>query len=428
MEKKCLSLFIILIFFISFSSPVEIKLSKTDYSPFETIIGSIENTSAKIGIDNLKIFEGRREVSFEKGLISVDNSYYFYIIPPKEGYFEIELVSIKANDLGNTGKSGLKKNITVSKNESEVKFSVSPGVYSGKSPSTTVRNLGQEGVSITYGNSSIYLEPEEYKKIFLDVPSGFSIYSIGDYKIPILNLVEKIENQTVDEKNTTIEEELDLSEGSLHCLIINYSTFYSVVKESVSNFTIYLYNNCSRELQNLSFSSEEGRIDFYNDNIILLEEQQKPVMIRIREKEIGNYSEKIFIKMDNVTLANLSTRLYIFSDNTDKESFEEEASKQTHTSCTVAGGTFCDQDTQYCDSDNRFLDQGENKICCLGKCKNLKGKETNWGNILIAILGIGIIGFVGYYLYNRYKKMKSPQAEDRFREAEKLTKKNSVKK
>ena len=142
--------------------------------------------ASELRVDNLQVYEGRREVFFEKGLIRVNQTYYFYVIPTKEGEFSLKVDNLLYNNSGTVSSINLEKKFNISQTNESIGLGVRPGVYEGQKPEVIVTNLKANRTNITINKEIIEFNALESKKLILNVTEGFSLYPIGDYSIPTM--------------------------------------------------------------------------------------------------------------------------------------------------------------------------------------------------------------------------------------------------
>lgn len=406
--------FVLFLFFISSCFAQEIVFQRENYSPLETIIGSLDNSISELNSNDIKIYEGRREVFFEKGLIKFNQTYYLYIIPTKEGEFSLEINNLLYNNSGLISSININRNFSVAQSNDSIGFGVRPGVYEGQSPEVVITNLKNERTNITINNKSIEFNTLESKKVSLEVIDGFSMYKIGNYNVPII----KFSYITNDKNNTSPENNSITNEFYENCIKFNMLPFFSTTKGEISNYSLDIQNNCSNNLTKLMLISTSPEIVFQNNNFTLAKDETKTINFTLIKQEVGEFLENIsLIKQEN-KIANIQINIYCFSNKTNLENFTQTSDSSVQQNCSSSNGNFCEDDEQ-CNTENIFYDYTANRMCCLSECTNLNERKINWMNIFMAILGIAVIAVVAYLLFKRSKNFRTPRIEDRFKEVTK---------
>lgn len=403
---------VLFLFFTSFCFAQELNFQRENYSPSETIIGTLTNVTSELTAQDLKIYEGRREVFFEKGIVKANNVYYFYIIPTKAGEFDLKISNVLYNNSGILSSTNLERTINVSQSNVSVGYKVMPGVYEGQKPEFVITNLKSEKINLTLGNETIYLNSLESKRVTIETSEGFSLYKIGEYQIPII--FSKTTNQT----SIPINETKEVESTFLDCINITAPSFFSLAINEKTNYTFEIRSTCLKDLaQVLLHSSFEG-ISFYEDNLTLYSAKMIKVNFSLIGKESGEYNENISLNNSNGTLASKIIKIYFFENKTNLENFQKISSTNTNQNCESSNGKFCTGKTS-CSTENIFYDPEADAFCCLSECVDPNAKPTNWTNIAIALGSILLISAIIYLLIKRSKGFKAPKAEERFIQAEK---------
>jgi hypothetical protein len=409
MKKEIL--FVIVLFFISSCFAQEITFQRQEYSPSETIIGKIDNIVSEIISSDLKIYEGRREVFFEKGILNANGSYYFYIIPTKQGEFSIKIVNVLYNNSGQVSSINLEKYFNISQTNNSLGFGVRPGVYEGAKPEIVITNLKLESINISLNGNVLEIPAEESKRIELNTPEGFYIYLVGNYSLPIINTkaIVNLTNESVENTN---------SSETPSCLLINSAPVFSLQINTLENYTIELKNNCSENIEGLFAKTTYEGIKIYFDNLNLGVGESKNVILGLVEKVPGEYRKNISFYVNKTILAEKSINIYFFENKTNLEIFNQAFVNNTPVSCSALGGKFCESNEK-CSTENVVYDSEKSNFCCLSECMNPSSMPLSWVNILFSLLGIVVISYIIYILLKRSGKLKAPKAEDKFKEAEK---------
>lgn len=412
MKKEIL--FVLFLFLISNCFAQELNFQRENYSPSETILGNISNVLSEIISSDLKIYEGRREVFFEKGIIKFNGSYYFYLIPTKQGEFSIRISNVLYNNSGEISSVSFEKYFNISQRNNSMGFGVRPGVYEGDKPEIVITNLKEGSLNLTIDKQTIVLVAGESKRIELNVSEGFSMYKLGNYTLPIINTKssENIANVSTNEskENTSFSE-------MQKCLIINTLPFFSLQINVYENYTIELKNNCS-DLIEIKLSADYEGVSFNQNNITLEKEETKNIVLTLFGEKSGEYKQKITFSEDKNILAEKEISIYFFENKTSLEAFNQTYVTNTPQNCSSLGGKFC-KSGEKCSTENIVLDSATGDFCCIGNCIDPNAKPINWANVLFSILGLLVISYIIYVLLNRSKNLKAPKAEDKFKEAEK---------
>ena len=212
-----LSLLFLLTLTIASATP-ELTLQNEEIQPGETILGKIsllsnEEFTEEISKDDIQFLEGRRQVSFEYGIMFHNNAHYLYAYANREGNFTIKTNPILYRDtITNELKElTIEKQITILEspiiyqeeinesgnlttvNQSRTEIlSIKPGlIFQTTSPTQTgiiLRNMGDSQINLThvYGEeeeTEISLQPQEAQEISILPTSGLSFLNISTYKI-----------------------------------------------------------------------------------------------------------------------------------------------------------------------------------------------------------------------------------------------------
>lgn len=409
---KRVLLLVLALFLVSNCFAQQIIFQQEKYAPSETIIGQIGGIVSEVSSSDIKIYEGRREVFFEKGVLQEKEITYFYIIPTKEGSFNLKLENVLYNNSGSVSSISLEKNFTISKFNNSLGLGVRPGIYEGQNPEIVITNLGSERINVSLNKTLITLEALESRKITLDVSDGFSLYSLGNYTLPI-NKFGVIDNPDFPSVNGTNTSEPVLAD----CIILNVEQPIGVELNKTKNLSLQVFNNCSSKISGASFINSEEGIVFYN-NISLYNSENTTINFSILLTKLGKVTNNITLIQNNITLYAGQIKIYSFENSTGLETLTAPTGNAATRNCASENGKFC-KESESCSTENFFFDFSAREMCCLAECIYPNYKPINWANIIVALLGLLVIGIVGYTLMKRSKKLKAPQAEDKFKETEK---------
>ena len=405
MKKGLLFFVFLFLTTTSFAMP-ELSFQGDIYSPSETAIGTITDSLSNLNMEDIEIFEGRRSVLFERGIIKFENKNYLYIIFPKEGQFIVKVEKVLYNSTGGVKSIDLQKEFNIIKKNNSASVSISPGVYEGDYPELILTNLKTESIIINVSGKNESLAIGESKKIKLMVPQGLSFINIENYSIPIIS------TKLIVIENTTNITSINDTQNYSSCLQINTPKFVSTIINQMENYSLNITNNCNKKIS-LTISSNYSGFKFYEKNITI--EDYKNINFSILCNKIGASSE--FIKINSLEKT-LPITINCLENKTILEIFNNNTLENIGESCESKNGKFCGED-ETCTDSNSFLDSNVMKPCCLSECAGLYDKKTNWVSVLVSIVGILIIGIVIYLLIQRSKKLKSPRAEDKFKDIEK---------
>jgi len=404
---------VLLLFFIGNCFAEEAYFQRENHYVSETIIGSINNIESNIKIDDFKIYEGRRVVFFEKGLIRVNSTYHFYIIPTKNGEYSVHIDNVLVNNSGQISSKNIIFYFNVSYSNNSLNFKVSPGVYEGENPEFIVTNIKNFTQNFTFDKTDYKISPLDSVKIRINSSVGFSYYDFYGYKIPI----NKFGRETSFNNNTD-------ENKSFNCLKIEIPNIYTHQINKTQNFSLFIQNLCPIELENISIYSDNEETIFTNNNFSIMKNQKIIINFTSLKTKIGESEEVFFIIFNQSIINNASIKILSFENQTNFDAFNNKYDNAEPDKCEDIGGNFCDVNQQ-CSTDNYFYDIHAKEICCLSECLNINQKETNWLNVFMAILGFITIGLILYLLWKRSKHFKSQKVEDKFKEAERNMNKNS---
>lgn len=426
--------FLVFLFLIGFSSAIpEIQFQKNNYQPQETIIGSIDDISdySIIKKDDLHIYEQRREVFFEKDLMKINDSYYFYIIPTKEGSFSLKINNVV---FSSGGGGDLEKNFSINKNLSVSNktqtLTIRPGIYSGMNPSINIINSGEEVLNVTINNGalSFILPVGNSKKITENIPDGFSflnvvsydVFSVPIYKDFISNMPE---NNTINNTNETN----NVTNDYVNCISLNQSFYTNYLIGDNNTFNVEILNKCDFPIENIEIISDSEYVTPALKIGRLNASEYGELIFNFDIQSSGATSANVNLSLDESVLASTKIIVFSFKNESSLEKFNqtyEIIQVQNEPSCEQLSGTLCTS-TQTCSTDNYTpkLINGTVFTCCFDSCVELKA-PTNWSNILIGLLGFALIGGIIYLLYKKSKKINKANPQDKFAEVDRKYQKN----
>lgn len=420
--------FLAFLFLIGFSAASEIEFQKNNYQPQETIIGSIDGISdhSVITKADLHIYEQRREVFFEKDLMRINNSYYFYIIPTKEGSFSLKVDNV----MFLSGGGDLEKNFSISKNLSTGNktkiLTIRPGIYSGMNPIINIINSGEEALNVTVNEiQSFVLAVGDSKKITENIPDGFSFLKVASYdvfSVPIhKDFVSNVINNTINNTNeTNIYDD---------CIFANQSFYTNYLIGNNNTFSVDVLNKCDFEVENIKIISDSEYIAPSPDIIRLNASGSEKLIFNLRIESAGAVSANINLSIDESIVASTKIIVFSFKNESYLEKFNqtyEVTQAQNKPSCEQLSGTLCTP-TQSCSTDNYAPYYINDSVftCCFDSCVQLK-TPTNLSNVLIGLLGFVLIGGIIYLLYKKSRKINKANPDDKFAEVDKKYQKNII--
>lgn len=360
-----------------------------DFRPYETVVGNISGINESLTISDLKFFEGRREVSFEKNVVNFEGNYYFYVIFNREGNFSLKLENVLYYENGILKSSNLEKNFDVreKENNSEV-LSIKPGVITTTgNVDLLLSNRGEDVVNFSYGkNNKSSLGIGESEKITVSPTEKFSLFKITSYKdffIPIIYFEPTKENETVEEKVSSVKSSPK---------IIDFS---GNVGDEISR-TIELFNFGVENITDIKFKSNIKFLKISGPDFLSAKSTINITVIGTAT-ERGFFEENISISyLENGTTEELEIPLtiYVFQENASEEQIEKSLS------CFDIGGNQC-LENEICDGSFSEILGG----CCIGFCDDPE-KDSSSSNFIVGILIIALLGSIGFGVYKKFKNVK----------------------
>lgn len=429
MKRGLLILFTVL-FLMNFCLALpEISFQKESYQASETIIGTISNVYGDIAVDKLRIYDGRREIFFEKDLAKINDSYYFFIIPQREGNFSLKLENLLYQNNNTVASTTLLKyfNITNrirSNNKTQI-LTIRPGFYIGDSPSIEFVNAGNDVLNFSVGKTEVTIAPENSQKVSVGVPSGFSFIEIKSYetfRVPIMNLGNGTSENVTNAENVSI----DHNNNYAGCLITYRNMSVNNLIGSPQNYSFVINNSCNFSLENIVINPSSEKIKTYQSEITFMPNESKDINFTVYITDSGATVHNISFSNNNSQLAMKEIIVLSFKNESGLTVFTQTRNTTERLSCEERNGTFCTQ-MQSCSTDNYdfYIENSPLITCCLDPCVD-STPPTNWTNVFMGIFVFVIIGVVLYILYNRSKKVKSANPRDAFRELDKRYQKGVI--
>lgn len=403
---------------ISFCSAIPgISLQDNSHQQYETVLGSVEGSLTALNRDSIHVFSGRKEVLFERDVLAYNGVYYFYVIFPSEGIFNIKFGTVLYNDSGNLKSVNLEKEISITNNDlnkSEI-LTIRPGFYYGNSPHISLINSGTLQLNITINKTKITLIPGESRDITVDAPNGFSLTKIGSYKtfsVPIIKV--GFDNTNISFANETVLK------------VINLSAQKELIIQSMVNNTQEYFlnvNNYGDSLENITVNTTSKLIKI-DPTFSLATGESAKIRILLNSSLAGFFPENVEFYYNSEKIASTKLQILIFENNNSVKAYNDNlVSQETEPkSCNETGRFLCSQE-EACPSADFSYNLKDGGYCCSIKCvkKNEIGNTKSSSSIFIGLVLLIIILGVGYFLYSRYKKIGS---EDKLKEFDKKYQKN----
>lgn len=407
MKIKLVVFFIIAIvssYFI-IGTPV-LEISSEVVQPQETVIGKIYTDG--IFLDSLKredirFYEGRKEVFFEYELYYYNNAYYFYVVFNREGEFTIRTKEILFRLLDEVGSKIIEKNLSVRYDNLDDStqlplnlLTIKPGVVFTLSNKSSIQlfNRGINDLTINLlDERSFVVNSLQAKSINLELVEPFGFVDISTYKsfrIPVIYAgavkIKPIEiNDSLYFSDLVLEPEFLEIFGKSEKIIEKEIELFNSGNKTITGFKI---------LNNVSFADFEipEKIEPYDVGYIVVS-----VYSEVSSYESG---EVILNYYEGELSFNKTIPIEIIIEKT------EEIPVDDNKSCAFLGGEICDG---VCEGESLFAIDG---YCCFGVCVPFSEiEETDdedsfaWG-VLIGLLIFFILGILGYFVYKKYHSTK----------------------
>ena len=409
--KKAILIFLVFLFFESafalelISLNEKIDAGETYASFFEAKLKS------SLKKDDLKVYEERREVYFEKGIYSYENKTFIYVIFPKEGNFTIEIKSFLYYENETLKEGKINKTISVGKNSSKV-LQISPGIILGESLNFSIANKGKETLNVKFQNYSYTLKENESKVVFANPEKEFfylNVESYKNFKIPVFYFSLKEENRSVNNTgesiNKTNEVNKTINETKKEKIKLNETKiekYFEVNKTDIVHF--YIENLLNEEI-NISLKCDLKNLNF-SESEILLPFEQKPIFLYYHPNETGNFEKNLTISFEDIEL-NLTLKFYVVSSES-IEIMRNLSSEREINSCEEIKGILCTQTGYTCKNGNNLPITGVGFCCVGGECVKIEEEKTkkSFSSYVIGIVFLIIAGAIGYFVYKKYKSVK----------------------
>lgn len=415
---RLLSLFFGIIFCISIiSATPNMIIQKENYQSYETIIGEIDGVTNPISLENLKIYEDRREISFEKDISQQFNGkIYFYFIPTKEGNFTLKIMNILYQD-ESLKTISFEKNISVvDKKDNFSKreiLTIKPGFIVESNQFLYIINSGDKNVSAKILNENYNLIVGEFKKIDVSKNNNNSlkIISYENFSVPLIynptiktNLSENLTNNV---------SQTNFSESEINISIIPEKIDMKIIKDRLENFSFEI-NNFGDKLERISFVYDEKLISI--DNINEIANGKSIISGKVKSTDDGFFYRNISLIKDEKEIGSLFLDIYVFPDNLTLSQVNVSLDKN----CDYYNGTLCGNN-QKCDGQFKYA----GGLCCLTQCVDINQQENSTSNVLIGLAIILFVGILAFFIIKNAKKVRVAGAEDKFKRAEEVYNKRS---
>ncbi|MEM4181749.1 MAG: hypothetical protein QXX68_01165 [Candidatus Pacearchaeota archaeon] len=406
-------IFVILILTFNLVSSIELISLNEKVSAGETYIGYFDG-KPKVSLtnDDLKIYEGRREVYFEKGIYSYKNQTFIYVIFPKEGNFTLVTEDFMYYVEGTLNFGRINQTINIEGNSTRA-LQISPGIIFG-SRTFTLANLGKENLKVDFQNYSYNLKVGEIRRVSANPEKDFfyiEIKSYKNFKVPAIFI--SIENETTStENNTKINktENLSIDEKKINKSIkrieVNQTIIENNFEVNKTEVIYFLIKNLEEEEVKISLRTKMKNLNF-SENISLSPLEERPVFLEYSPKETGNFEENLTIDYENDSL-DISLKFYV----TTKEGLEISKNLSSEdkeiNSCEEINGTLCTETGYTCKGGNNVPVIGLGFCCVGGECIKIEEDKPkkSYSSYIIGVAFLLIALIAGYIIYQKYKKAK----------------------
>lgn len=414
MNKK-LYIFVILVLTLNFISSLELISINGDISVGETYIGYFEGQlKDSLTKDDLKIYEGRREVYFEKGIYSYKNQTFVYVIFPKEGNFTLVTEEFMYYVEGTLNFGKINQTINIKGNSTKA-LQISPGIIFGNR-TFTLANIGKENLKVDFQNYSYNLKTNEIRRVNANPEKDFfylEIKSYKNFKVPAI-FISSVEDETTGQvNNTTINktENRSLNETNLNKTIrrieINQTIIENNFEVNKTEIIYFLIKNPTEEEINISLRTKMKNLNF-SENISLSPLEERPVFLEYSPNETGNYEENLTIYYGNESI-NLTLKFYVITAESLEIMEEIKAEKGDKiSSCEEINGTSCTMTGYTCKGGNNVPVVGIGFCCVGGECIKIEEDKPkkSYSKYVIGIAVILTALIIGYLIYQNYTKAK----------------------
>lgn len=242
MKKKVLLIILLALLTIHLIPAVEIKLSKAEYNPQETLQAEITGNFISLSLENILIYEQNtpRSQPVISDLIKQGDIYYFYaILPNQQGNFSFKIENAEYGEAGQIKKDTINKEFKIEKKNIS-SLQINPGfILTSDDFSIKVKALNSnQEITATFNQQSqnLSLVEDIQKIISFQIPdlNGKYDLKINTYAIPVF-IIEKTQkpittlinqtnqtnfnqtNQTINETKISIKNKTEDEIKSLYC-------------------------------------------------------------------------------------------------------------------------------------------------------------------------------------------------------------------
>jgi len=383
-----LSLFAVLL--ISLASAVEIKLSKEEYAPSETLQAEILGNFIDIIKPENIYFYRERNVPVIYDILKLKDKYLLYaLLPYKEGNYTIKIKNTRYETGAGASEAEIVKEFSI-KATNETSLSINPGfiftkedfyieVKANKNTKIDVEFLGdKQSISLVENKEEkVYFSTAEIKNY------TETTIKIKDYNIPAFIFSNKTQIiETGKFRFSPAELKATILKGE------KYFFSFELINLGRKNITnIRLFSNASKDLT-LAIAPE---------SIPILEAGEKEtVNLTIVSEKIKNFSAQVFASSEN-----LSATFDIGVEITKNKSKVNSSIISREGNCSSLGGKICKAE-ETCEGTSVPSEDGS---CCIGECKVEEDSSSSWlyGLIIIIVIIAGLILF-SFYMKKRQGK------------------------
>lgn len=391
-----LSLFL-LASLISLASAVEIKLTKEEYAPSETLQAEIYgNFIAGIKPENIYFYR-ERNIPVDYDILRLKDKYLLYaILPYKEGNYTIKIKNVRYGADRGVSSADIVKEFSI-KSTNETAFSFNPGfvvtkedfyiqVKANKNLEITAEFLGK--------TQNIALLENKETKIYFSIEE-ISDYNetkikLNSYEIPVFVFAEKVPEIIETSKFRFSPAEISAT----------------ILKESSYFFEVALINLGKSNITEIALSSNlsDSKVKLFIEpaSISKLETgDKKAINITISSDKIENLTEEL-----SASAENLSAKLIFNIEVTENISEVSYTGPTRDETCEDLGGKICGGKEKCNVSLVLTVDENQQTTyCCQGECKLEEESSSTWiyGLIIIIVVAAGLI-FFSLYMKKKQKK------------------------
>jgi hypothetical protein len=396
--KRGIFILLVLSINLALASP-NLAFNKQNISLGETLLGTLSgNFENDISASELLFYQGQKQVFLESDTAFYNGTYYFYILPVKEGTYTLKINNVLFRD-PELKSANLERTFTVSK--SNQSLSITPGmIVTSSGKSIAFSNKGSSPLNFSYvfeGNKSeVSLNPGSFVQVPIYPTKDFSIIKVESYdtfNIPI------IFTRLTNTSYTYLDIGVVPSFLKVR-LNQNQSMDKQIVLVNRNNFEVQVFASKNSSLYNvtaLSIPSQEAR----ELNLTFLSDSQ------------GVFNDTLKITFNpQINALEIPIEIFVFAENytLPEENDTSVPNSSREISCSELNGQICFSG-QFC---NGTASQALEGYCCIGNCyvPSSLGPAPHTGSYgwLYGLIIILILGVAGYFIYKKYKKTgpKSP--------------------